>query len=437
MGDIMEILSLGQKIKKLRKEKNLTLKELAENRITAAQISHIERDKSYPSQDLLEYFSNKLETPVDYFLESKESQAKKIASNIILKSEILFKTQKYGEAKRELAKILNLCTVYDISHECAKANFIYGMIYEVEKEYKKATRTIEQALVLYIKNENPKGIIKSYLELGRLYILGDCYLTATNMLHQAEAMLPQMELIDIELERSIYTNLSYAYMKNNHNKEAIQYAHKAEIIADKIGDMKNRGNGFFIMGNSYLQNQQYDNAQKYFHLAIKCFDKENKCSEKAKSQMLLAKVYINTKDYQSAKEHINMAYLLKKQHKDSQYIEILLMYAEALCLDQNLQEADIHLKEALHLCTKEANKSMEPTVMRKYANLLYKSGNIDEATQNLNKCAELLIKTGNKKELANTYFDIAKTYQGRSKEEELGFYAKGIDLFKEIGIIEN
>jgi len=42
----MEILSLGQKIKKLRKEKSLTLKELAGDRITAAQISHIERDKS-------------------------------------------------------------------------------------------------------------------------------------------------------------------------------------------------------------------------------------------------------------------------------------------------------------------------------------------------------------------------------------------------------
>ena len=43
----MNILSLGEKIKKLRKEKNMTLKELAGDRITAAQISHIERDKSH------------------------------------------------------------------------------------------------------------------------------------------------------------------------------------------------------------------------------------------------------------------------------------------------------------------------------------------------------------------------------------------------------
>ena len=55
----MQILSLGEKIKKLRKEQNMTLKELAGDRITAAQISHIERDKSHTSQELLEYSADK------------------------------------------------------------------------------------------------------------------------------------------------------------------------------------------------------------------------------------------------------------------------------------------------------------------------------------------------------------------------------------------
>ena len=433
----MEILSLGQKIKKLRKEKNLTLKELAGNRITAAQISHIERDKSYPSQDLLEYFSEKLGTPIDYFLESKEAQAKKIASSIILKSEVLFKTEKYQEAKRELSKILNLCTYYDISHECAKANFIYGLVYLVEKEYKKATSMMEKALVLYIKNEDPKGIIKSYLELGKLYILEDFYVPATNMLHQAEAMIPELEIGDIDLEKSIYINLSYAYMKNNQNKEAIEYAHKADTIAEKVGDLHNRGNGFFIMGNSYLQNFQYDNAQKYFHMAIKCFEKENKTSEKAKSQMLLAKVYLNLKSYSSAKEHIEEAYILKRQFKDTQYIEILMLYCELLCKEENFEGALEYIREALYLSSKDQNRKMEPLVMRKYAHLLYQAGDIDEATESLNKCAEMLKKSGNKKELANTYFDIAKIYQGRCRDQEIGFYSKGIDLFREIGLIEN
>ena len=70
----MNILSLGEKIKKLRKEKNMTLKELAGDRITAAQISHIERDKSHTSYELLEYLSERLDVSIDYLLETKEMQ---------------------------------------------------------------------------------------------------------------------------------------------------------------------------------------------------------------------------------------------------------------------------------------------------------------------------------------------------------------------------
>lgn len=73
----MEILSLGQKVKLYRKKMNLTLKELAGDPITAVRISHIEREKSYPSQDLLKYFAKRLGVTVEYLVESKEAQVKK------------------------------------------------------------------------------------------------------------------------------------------------------------------------------------------------------------------------------------------------------------------------------------------------------------------------------------------------------------------------
>ena len=39
----MRILGLGEKIKILRKQKNMSLKELAGDRVPPSQISHIER----------------------------------------------------------------------------------------------------------------------------------------------------------------------------------------------------------------------------------------------------------------------------------------------------------------------------------------------------------------------------------------------------------
>ena len=54
----MEILSLGEKIKRKRKELKMTLKDLAGSRITPGQISLVESGKSNPSMDLLEYLAN-------------------------------------------------------------------------------------------------------------------------------------------------------------------------------------------------------------------------------------------------------------------------------------------------------------------------------------------------------------------------------------------
>ena len=75
----MEILSLGEKIKKKRKALNMTLKDLAKDRITPGQISLVESGRSNPSMDLLEYLSLNLNTTVEYLIESEDSQAEKIS----------------------------------------------------------------------------------------------------------------------------------------------------------------------------------------------------------------------------------------------------------------------------------------------------------------------------------------------------------------------
>ena len=74
----MKILSLGEKIKLRRKELNLTLKNLAGDRITAGQISLVESGKSNPSMDLLEYLAFALNVTVEYLMETEETQAEKI-----------------------------------------------------------------------------------------------------------------------------------------------------------------------------------------------------------------------------------------------------------------------------------------------------------------------------------------------------------------------
>lgn len=433
----MEILSLGQKVKKLRKEKGMTLKDLAGNRITAAQISHIERDKSYPSQDLLEYFSQKLEVSIDYLLESKEMQAKKIATNLLLKSEILIQTKKPVDAKRELSKVLGLCTDFDISEECARGNYLYGLMFKEDKQYKKALEMMEKALVLYIKVLSWEGAARCYLELGKIYTLNGFFDPAIHMLHQSETIIKENKIKNLELEKDIYISVAYAYIKNNQRQESKTYAEKAESLSNKLGDHRSRGMNYYLIGNNHFQNLEYDLAKKYFNMALDTFEEEKKLIEKSHTQIMLFEVYKMLGENAEALEHIKNAYEIKKDYKDEQTVKIIFKYIDMLLKIENLTLAKELSKEALSISMDINNVVLECLSIRKYGIILSKEGDIEKASNSLSKCIEMLEKLGDKKQLANIYFDKAKLFEGKSKEEEIKYYSKGIDLFKEIGIIEN
>ena len=58
---------LGDKIKLLRKELNMTQSELAGNEMTKSMLSQIENNSAMPSMKNLQYLAARLGKPVSYF----------------------------------------------------------------------------------------------------------------------------------------------------------------------------------------------------------------------------------------------------------------------------------------------------------------------------------------------------------------------------------
>jgi HTH-type transcriptional regulator, pleiotropic regulator of extracellular virulence genes len=63
----MNDIKLGDEVKKLRKLRGLTQKQLAENICHQSEISRIEAGSVYPSVYILHGISEKLEVPLAYF----------------------------------------------------------------------------------------------------------------------------------------------------------------------------------------------------------------------------------------------------------------------------------------------------------------------------------------------------------------------------------
>ena len=87
-------MNIGDKIKKIRKEKKITQSALAGKKITRNMLSAIERGVAKPSLETIEYIANKLDTPLAFFFSSsdtlfffeKESSIKRIREAFKAKS---------------------------------------------------------------------------------------------------------------------------------------------------------------------------------------------------------------------------------------------------------------------------------------------------------------------------------------------------------------
>ena len=112
-------MNIGEKIKKIRKEKKITQTALAGHRITRNMLSAIERGTANPSLETMEYLAAKLSTPLAYFFSDsdnlfffeKEKNIKRIREAFAAKSHkhCIELCEKLSDTDDETAYILAVC----------------------------------------------------------------------------------------------------------------------------------------------------------------------------------------------------------------------------------------------------------------------------------------------------------------------------------------
>lgn len=85
-------MTLGERIRSLRKERKMTLQQLAGTAITKGMLSLIENNKAKPSMESLQHIATMLEVPVSDLLEESSSSEKK---EVVKRAEDLFSEVDY------------------------------------------------------------------------------------------------------------------------------------------------------------------------------------------------------------------------------------------------------------------------------------------------------------------------------------------------------
>lgn len=430
----MNILSLGEKIKKLRKEKNMTLKELAGDRITAAQISHIERDKSHTSYELLDYLAKRLEVSTDYLLETKEMQAKKITDNLILQSEIYIKSNELRQAEEQITQALGICKEYNLTDNYGKCNFLLANINLKRKDYGSAIGRFERALFFFIKNNDKKNIFKCYLDIGNVYNKEKFYKGAISQFSFAEEILDEINEEDINLYKDLYSNMASCYMKLNQPQNALNYIEKINEL-DRNNSAKEEAEIIVMKAKNLFSMGDYEKSKEYFRRALELIEKEEDKNKLAKVYLTISEVYSSIGDNEKVLEYSQKAYDIKRNDEDQYMLEGLFNMIQSYIDEDEHDLARKYCKLTLASAIKNKNKICEYKSLKFYADIYKKEKEIDLAIEYIGKCIAIVSSLEDQKLLANLYIDLGQLYSYISKEKELEYYQKGVSVYKNLEVI--
>lgn len=433
----MEILTLGEKIKRKRKELDMTLKDLAKDRITPGQISLVESGRSNPSMDLLEYLADTLETSVEYLMESEETQAEKISIYYeqIAESHILSGDYIMGEKYIENA--LYYVEKYNLEYRKAKTLYLRAQIYMRKNQLNLAQQYFLSSNVIFIKNNNYEEIINTFLNLGKISLKLKSYHSSNSYLKQAEKVYLDNNIGDDLLLGKIYYYISTSYFDVENMEKAMTYSVLAKNKFEQVNNKEEYAKTLLLISEEYNKKGDLSNAIKYSQKTLGVYKELDELSNISDIENNLGKLFYKFENIEESFKHYEISKDIRIRRKDYKIIDTLINIYENHIKLKNILKCEEILKEIeLYIEDDDIEKIIQLNILwyRIYnmKEMKKKSENILIDTYKLSKANNLHKQSG---KLA---IIIGKFYIDNKREVEAAKYLnEGVNMFKEVGIISN
>ena len=223
---------IGNEIKRIRKEKKMTQKELCDGICSQAEISKIENGRNSPTIDLLQQISKRLRVPLSLlFRDQLESDAFREADNHLSS---LFREQKYQEMRLEL---LRTDAIHHNEIRLLKAYFTILLEVKTEKiDYRTASallsRLTDQEDIWY---ESPKMFIRIKMAISNLHVENEQYHLAEKVYEELEELTYDTEELKKQLIK-IYYNHSQLLTYEKKYKAGLKITEKALSYSLSLND---------------------------------------------------------------------------------------------------------------------------------------------------------------------------------------------------------
>ena len=432
----MEILSLGEKIKRRRKELNMTLKDLAGDRITPGQISLVESGKSNPSMDLLEYLADTLKTSIEYLMETEEYQAEKICIYFENMAEACMIDDDLGSAERNIDMSIYYAEKYNLEYRKAKNLYFKGKIHNKREEYTAAQEFFLSANAIFIRLNKYEDTINTLLSLGKVTYKLRAYHSAISYFQQAEKVYCDNEIGNDMLIAEIYYHIALTYYKLGHIEKSINYSFLVKQKFDQLGNKRSDGKALMLLAEEYNKKGDLDNAIKYSKKTLDTFKELEDSYYIGQIENNLGRLFYEFENIEESFVHLNRAKEIRQQNNDDKLSETLVNLCEVYIKLKDLDNCNKVLEELIDNIRDGDNSGLINYYFLKYrVNLL--EGNHKEAEHTLLTALNFAQNMELLKQAAEISITLGKFYIDNKLDKEAAKYLnQGVEIFKELGIIK-
>ncbi|OOM79191.1 helix-turn-helix transcriptional regulator [Clostridium sp. BL-8] len=420
----MEILSTGEKIKRARIFKGITLKELCEDKISIAKMSCIENGKIKADKELLKYIAKKIEIDLEYLIEDVYEQ---ISNNLkIMKKNVSCDTDSENKLRDNLNYALKY-KYYDLAFDLIHILFSY---YVEENKVENIQLIVSQYYDLYQRDNTEENTIIYFKDMARYLSQNGEYIEAISYYSKLREMFEQKK----EMVISEYCLISY--------NEALCYQ-----------NLKKLDEAYAILSGiiEYVDNLKTDESKgKIYHIyAAICIKLKKDCVDKYKKKafeyqkynpILLAlshgnygRYYFEVGEKEKAIKEIEEGIKIFPRDNIEKNVEFL-NYCTGILIDNSEYEIACKItEESLNKAIITNNiKLIEKSYYLKGI-ILQKMDRYLEAEKYMNLSLDSLFKFGTREERKNRYMDMGKLYYKLgSTTDSLKYFNLALSVDKKI-----
>ena len=399
----MEILSTGDKIKRARVYKGITLKELCGDRISISKMSCIENGKVKADNDIIKYIADKMDIDYDYLVQDVYEQ---IESNIAKLDEAKELNEEIEEEINDNLMYSNEYEYYDLSFELMHRLFrLYLKNYKNEK----IQLIISKYYDLYQKTNTDENTIIYFRDIALYLFQNREYNEAIAYYSRLREILKQNKKYE---GSATYYNVIYneglCYSKLHKEEVADKLISEVIEAESKIKDEIDFGEIYQSYALICIRLKK-NNAEEYIEKAYNYQKDDNLTLAISKSEYAEAYFLVN-EDQKAINELEAGVEIFPKEDKKKSYVKYLNQCIRVLYDNEEYSKAFELTEEAINYAIEtDEIKLIERTYYLK-GSILQKLQRYREAEMYMNLSLDSLVKFGSKDALYERYLDMGNLY---------------------------